>query len=55
MIEDSIEKTQNGSVIANETSSKLAAIASNVEEIVKIVENIAESSNEQAIALEQID
>ena len=55
MIEDSIEKTQNGSVIANETSSKLAAIASNVEKIVKIVENIAESSNEQAIALEQID
>lgn len=55
MIEDSIEKTQNGSVIANETSSKLAAIASNVEEIVKIVANIAESSNEQAIALGQID
>lgn len=55
MIEDSIEKTQNGSVIANETSSKLAAIASNVEEIVKIVANIAEASNEQAIALGQID
>ena len=55
MIEDSIEKTQNGSVIASETSSKLEAIASNIEEIVKIVANIAESSNEQAIALGQID
>ncbi|MBU5479195.1 HAMP domain-containing protein [Eubacterium sp. MSJ-13] len=55
MIEDSIEKTQNGSVIASETSAKLEAIASNVEEIVKIVANIAESSNEQAIALGQID
>lgn len=55
MIEDSIEKTQNGSVIASETSSKLAAIAQNVEEIVKIVANIADSSNEQAVALGQID
>lgn len=55
MIEDSIEKTRNGSVIAGETSSKLAAIASNVEEIVKIVASIAESSNEQAVALSQID
>ena len=44
MIEDSIEKTQNGSVIASETASKLAAIAGNVEEIVRIVANIAESS-----------
>lgn len=55
MIEDSIEKTQHGSVIADETASKLAGIASNVEEIVKIVANIAESSNEQAAALGQID
>lgn len=55
MIEDSIEKTQNGSVIASETSSKLAAIAGNVEEIVRIVANIAESSTEQATALSQID
>ena len=44
MIEDSIEKTQNGSVIAR-----------NVEEIVRIVANIAESSTEQATALSQID
>ena len=55
MIEDSIEKTQNGSVIASGTASKLAAIAGNVEEIVRIVANIAESSNEQATALSQID
>lgn len=55
MIEDSIEKTQNGSVIASETASKLAAIAGNVEEIVRIVANIAESSTEQATALSQID
>ena len=34
---------------------KLAAIAGNVEEIVGIVANIAESSTEQATALSQID
>lgn len=44
-----------GFAVVAEEVRNLAAIASNVEEIVKIVENIAESSNEQAIALEQID
>lgn len=55
MIEDSIEKTRNGSEIAEKTAEKLSGIASDVDEIVHIIGNISKASNEQATALSQVD
>lgn len=55
MIEDSIEKVQSGSTIADETAKALDAIFNVVEESEGIVRGIAEASNYQATAIEQVD
>ena len=55
MIEDSIEKTRNGSEIAAQTAGKLNEIVDAVDEIVELIESIAEASNDQATALAQVD
>lgn len=55
MIEDSIQKVSAGSHIANETASALEAITSVVQQSEGIVGGIAESSNYQATAIDQID
>lgn len=55
MIEDSILKIQSGSGIADETAKALDKISSVVEESESIVRGIAEASNYQATAIEQVD
>ena len=55
MIEDSIEKVENGRAIATKTADALQAIMSNVAEVTDIVGSIAKASNEQQLALEQIN
>ncbi len=55
LIEDSIRKVQAGSEIAGETAKSLEIISNIVGESEKIVTGIAESSNYQATAIEQID
>ena len=55
MIEDSIEKVENGRAIATKTADALQAIMSNVAEVTDIVGSIAKASNEQKLALAQID
>ena len=55
MIEDSIVKVTAGSKIADETAKALAAISNVVKESETIILDIAEASNYQATAIEQID
>ena len=55
MIEDSIVKVTAGSKIADETAKALAAISNIVKESETIILDIAEASNYQATAIEQID
>lgn len=55
LIEDSIKKIQSGSEIAGETAKALDEISKVVLESEGIVKGIAESSNYQATAIEQID
>ena len=55
MIEDSIQKVTAGSQIADETASALEAITKVVQRSETIVGGIAESSNYQATAIDQID
>ena len=55
MIEDSISKVQAGSAIAGETAKALETISKVVSESEKIVRGIAEASNYQATAIQQID
>lgn len=55
MIEDSIEKIHSGSAIAGETAKSLEEIFTVVEESEVIVRGIAEASNYQATAIEQVD
>lgn len=55
MIEDSIRKVQNGSAIAGETAKAMDEISKVVSQSEGIVRGIAESSNYQATAIEQID
>ncbi|MDY6268206.1 MAG: methyl-accepting chemotaxis protein [Selenomonadaceae bacterium] len=55
MIEDSIEKVENGRTIATKTAEALQAIMTNVAEVTDIVGSIAKASNEQKLALAQID
>lgn len=55
MIEDSIRKVENGSVLATETAQALEEIVEAVEKIVVIISDIASASNEQATAVAQID
>lgn len=55
MIESSISKIKNGSNIAIETSAALEKIVESVSGAVDIVGKIAESANEQATAISQIN
>ena len=55
MIEGSIEKVGQGRAIANKTAEALEAIVADVAEVADIVSNIAKASNEQKLALEQIN
>ena len=55
LIEDSIEKVETGSKIAQETEKAIDAITEVVTESGKIVEGIAQASNYQATAISQVD
>ena len=55
MIEDSIQKVEAGSRIANETAKALGEITAVVKQSEAIITEIAEASNYQATAITQID
>jgi methyl-accepting chemotaxis protein len=55
LIENSIEKVENGTQIANETASALNEIVRGVGEVAQIVSDISVASNEQATAITQIN
>lgn len=55
MIENSIQKAEDGTVIANQTAEALDKIVSGVTEAADIVDGIAKASKEQAIAINQIN
>jgi methyl-accepting chemotaxis protein len=55
LIEDSIQKVGTGSRIADDTAQALEAITQVVHQSEAIVKGIAESSNYQATAIDQID
>ncbi|MCD7826797.1 MAG: methyl-accepting chemotaxis protein [Clostridiaceae bacterium] len=55
MIEDSIQKVQNGSELAERTQNKLSEIVSAVEKTAKLLDDIAEASANQANGLSQVD
>ena len=55
MIEGSMEKVETGREIAHKTADALNAIVGDVSSVADIVANIAKASNEQKLALEQIN
>jgi len=55
MIEDSIQKVQNGSNLAEKTAEMLSEIVKAVQNIVTLIAGIATASNDQTSALMQID
>ena len=55
MIEGSMEKVETGREIAHKTAEALNAIVGDVSSVADIVANIANASNEQKLALEQIN
>lgn len=55
MIEDSIAKVNEGRTIASKTAEELEVIMTHVEDVASLVEGIAKASNEQQLALEQIN
>lgn len=55
LIENSIQKVEKGSKLAEETGAALGEIVDNIDKIVKIISEIATASNEQATAVTQID
>lgn len=54
MIEDSIQKVQNGSELAERTEKMLVEISAAVDNTVNLIEEIASASGDQASALSQI-
>jgi methyl-accepting chemotaxis protein len=54
MIENSINKVQGGTSMANDTAAALASIMESVGKAAALVENIASASNEQAAGISQI-
>lgn len=55
MIEDSIQKVENGSKLAAQTAEALDRIVGSVEKIVTLVDGIADASNVQAGSVAQIE
>lgn len=55
MIEDSIRKVDNGQKLAVETSQALDKIVESIESVTGLMTDMAESSNEQATAISQVD
>lgn len=55
MIESSVEKSKNGTQIAEETSSALAEIVTNISKVSDLVEEIAAATMEQAQGISQIN
>ncbi|WP_321369492.1 methyl-accepting chemotaxis protein [uncultured Desulfuromusa sp.] len=55
LIEGSVEKTQNGTRIAEQTSSALQEIVSSITEVTDLVGEIAAASNEQAQGITQVN
>ena len=55
MIEGSMEKVETGREIAHTTADALSTIVGEVSSVADIVANIAKASNEQKLALEQIN
>ena len=54
LIQDSIDRVEVGSEIAENTSTSLDVIVSNAEEVLGIIKNITEASHEQALAVAQV-
>jgi methyl-accepting chemotaxis protein len=55
MIEDSVGKVNDGQAIARKTAEALQVIVGNVTEVAELVSSITKASNEQNLALEQIN
>ena len=55
MIESSVEKSKNGTQIAQETSTALAEIVTNISKVSDLVEEIAAATTEQAQGISQIN
>jgi methyl-accepting chemotaxis protein len=55
LIEGSVNKTVNGSAIANQTAEALEEILNSINEVTILVDQIATSSNEQAQGISQIN
>lgn len=55
LIESSVKKADNGTVIANETAQSLEAIVASVSEVYKHINEIAEASQMQAVGIEQVN
>lgn len=55
MIENSIQKTEDGMKIADETAKALNEIIEEIEEVANLIDGIAAASNEQAAGIEQVN
>ncbi|MDX1776642.1 MAG: methyl-accepting chemotaxis protein, partial [Desulfobulbales bacterium] len=55
LIENSVEKTRNGSAIASETAAKLHTFIDAISRVTVLVEEIASASNEQALGISQVN
>jgi methyl-accepting chemotaxis protein len=55
MIESSIKKSEDGTIISKETAEALKKIVDDIDKVANLVNNIAVASNEQASGIEQIN
>lgn len=55
MIDDTINKINHGTSIAEDTSEELNKIVKDIDEIADIMEHIADMSKDQALAISQVD